>query len=308
MKPNAEYFLRKTLGEDLKESLGEVLSKSEVYKQGTRTITDTDDLFQGLQIVPRALLSLLVRELSPMQIGENKEIRIPGKEDTTVQVTKHERDSYSGQIIQNNVKINDFMHRSLPGLGLVLMTMLELYDFEDLKETPSADHSHINKLIDERMHLHSLINQVVDGKLMHRDAVEQLLMTKLNQMGTEHKEIKEEHKEIMKPEEPKATVVINIETAKKRRPLSEFVENRKKKLAKKEHFIEMKKSEEISCPDCGNVIFSEGAYSGCICFGDSDKKLYVKKSENGYMVRPGRGWDEENLEMLLEALRGNKNG
>jgi hypothetical protein len=90
MKKNAEVFLRKTLGNDFLESFGLSLSKSEVYKQGTRTITDTNDLFQGLQIVPRALLSLLVRELSPMQIGDTKEIQIPGKDDTKVITTKHE--------------------------------------------------------------------------------------------------------------------------------------------------------------------------------------------------------------------------
>ena len=88
MKKNAEAFLLKTLGGDFLESLGNSLSKSEVYKQGTRTITDTDDLFQGLQIVPRALLSLLVRELSPMQIDDIKEIHIPGMENTFVRVSK----------------------------------------------------------------------------------------------------------------------------------------------------------------------------------------------------------------------------
>ena len=134
MKKNAVAFLSKALGDDFLESVSTSLSKSEVYKQGSRTVTDTDDLFQGLQIVPRALLSLLVRELSPMQIGDTKEISIPGKKDTLVVTTKHERDSYSGQIIQNNVKINDFLHRSLPGLGLVLMTMLELYSMDELEK------------------------------------------------------------------------------------------------------------------------------------------------------------------------------
>ena len=310
MKKNAEYFLKKTLGEDFRESLGEALSKSEVYKQGTRTITDTDDLFQGLQIVPRALLSLLVRELSPMQIGDNKEIKIPGKEDTIVQVTKHERDSYSGQIVQNNVKISDFMHRSLPGLGLVLMTMLELYDFEDLKEPSESDHTHINKLIDERMQLHSLINQVVDGKLMHRDAVHQLLMSKLNQMGAEHKHILEEHKdikeEIKAPEKP--VVVIAVEAPKKARPLSEFVEARKKKLAKKEFSVELVKSETVDCPDCGQNIFNGSGISACLCYGnDMGRKVFMKKSEDGIKLSFPKSWDPENIEMLLEALRG-KNG
>src|SRR5271157_2094248 len=108
MKKNAEAFLLKTLGSDFLESLGASLSKSEIFKPGTRTVTNTDDLFQGLQIVPRTLLNLLVRELSPMQIDDIKEIHIPGQEDTFVRVSKLERDSYSGQVFQRNVKINDF--------------------------------------------------------------------------------------------------------------------------------------------------------------------------------------------------------
>jgi hypothetical protein len=311
MKKNAETFLSKTLGSDFLESLGTSLSKSEVYKQGTRTITDTDDLFQGLQVVPRALLSLLVRELSPMQIGDTKEIQIPGNEDTKVITTKHERDSYSGQIIQNNVKISDFLHRSLLGLGLVLMTMLELYDLDDLDKKPSIDkskESEINRIIDERMHLHSLVNKVVDGKMMHRDAISQLFMGKLNELYKEQQKIKEDHKEIMAPQaEPKPPVVVVLEI-KKKRPLSDFIENRKKKFEKKEHHFQLEKSETVACHDCGQTIFSEGAYSGCICFGDSDKKVHIKKSEDGYNIRFGRGWDIENMEMLLEVLRSNKNG
>jgi hypothetical protein len=143
--------------------------------------------------------------------------------------------------------------------------------------------------------------------MMQKDAIQHLFMDKLSQLYKEHGQIKQDHKEIMtSKEEPKPAAVIVLQP-KKSRPLSDFVENRKKKLGKKEHFIQMHKSEQISCPDCGNVIFSEGAYSGCICFGADDKKLYIKKSEDGIKVRFGKGWDIENTEMLLEVLR-RKNG
>lgn len=311
MKKNAEAFLIKTLGSDFLESLGESLSKSEVYKQGSRTVTDTDDLFQGLQIVPRALLRLLVRELSPMQIGDTKEISIPGREDTTVITTKHERDSFSGQIIQRNVKINDFLHRSIPGLGLVLMTMLELYDFEDIEKESCAQpdkQAEINRIIDERLNLHSLVNKVVDGKMMQRDAVNKLFMDKLSQLYKEHQEIKEDHKEIMAPkEEPKPATVIILQP-KKTRPLSDFVENRKKKLDKKEFSIEMAKSETIDCPDCSQTIFNGSGISSCICYGnDMGRKVFLKKTEDGIKVSFPKSWSPENIEMLLEVLR-RKNG
>ena len=317
MKKNAEAFLLKTLGGDFLESLGNSLSKSEVYKQGTRTITDTDDLFQGLQIVPRALLSLLVRELSPMQIDDIKEIHIPGMEDTFVRVSKLERDSYSGQVFQRNVKINDFMHRSLPGLGLVLMTVLELYDFDDIEKVPSVSQDQedkINKIVDDRVQLHSLINQVVDGKMMQRDAVNRLFLNKLNQLyqehdkiKEEHREIKDDHKELMAQEEPKPSVIVMLKP-KKSLPLSDFVENRKKKLGKKEFSIEMAKSETVDCPDCGQNIFNGSGISSCLCFGqDMGRKVFLKKTEDGIKVSFPKSWSTENIEMLLEVLR-RKNG
>jgi len=307
MNKNAEFFLKKTLGEDFLESFGEDLSKSEIYKQGTRTITDTNDLYQGLQIVPRALLSLLIKELSPMQIGDTKEVIIPGKDETKVVVTKHERDSFSGQVLQNNVKINDFLHRSIPGLGLVLLSVLELYDIDSLENhvsTLSDKQSEINRIVDERLNLHSLVNKVVDGKLMQRDAVQQLLMSKLNQMHQEHKEIREEHKEIMAPKKEVPFTIIKLDAAKKKLPLSDFIENRKKK---KEYFIKMEKSETINCQDCGQLIFNDSGFSSCICFGDS-KKVKLKKTEGGIKISFGRNWDADNIEMLLEVLRSKENG
>ena len=332
MKKNAKAFLSKALGDDFLKSLGASLSKSEVYKQGTRTVTDTDDLFQGLQIVPRALLSLLSRELSPMQIGDTKEIKIPGKEDTVVITTKHERDSYSGQVIQNNVKINDFLHRSLPGLGLVLMTMLELYDFEDLDRKHATDQDQetkIQKIVEDRLQLFSLVNQVVDGKLMQRDAVNQLFMAKLNEELANEKEKNHKIAEIRKisesstpnPSEYHRGMTNGIEVAntiandkepvflepKKKRPLADFIENRKKKLNKKEFTIEMSKGETFDCPDCGNTVFNNSGFSACVCFGDVGK-VYLKKSERGLKVSFGKKWDIENIEMLLEILRGKNNG
>ena len=204
----------------------------------------------------------MVRELSPMQIDDIKEIVIPGQEDTFIRVNKLERDSYSGQVFQQNVKINDFLHRSLPGIGLVLMTVLELYSMDELEIEPTASpdkHTEINRIIDERLDLHSLVNKVVDGKMMQRDAVNQLFMGKLNQLYKEHQEIKQDHKEIMAEKEESKPSVVVVLAPRKSLPLSDFVENRKNKLGKKEHFIQMQKSEQVSCADCGKIIFSEGA-------------------------------------------------
>ncbi len=303
MKKNAEVFLIKTLGDNFLESLSISLSKSEIFKPGTRSITDTNDMYQGLQIVPRTMLNLLVRELSPMQIGDTKEISIPGQEKTIVSITKNERDQFSGQIFQNNVKINDFINRSIPGLGLVLMSVLQLYSMDDLEQDsiPQDKQSEINRIIDERLNLHSLVNKVVDGRIQQKDAIQQLLMARLTE------EFAKEKAAAQPVEAPKPPVVIILDH-KKSRPLSEFVENRKKKLGKKEFSIEMTKSEIVDCPDCGQNIFNKSGISACLCYGqDMGRKVFLKKTEDGIKVSFPKSWSPENIEMLLEVLR-RKNG
>jgi hypothetical protein len=135
-------------------------------------------------------------------------------------------------------------------------------------------------------------------------------MSKLTQLLHEHKQIKEDHKEIMAeaPKE-KAPVIIVLKPEKKSLPLASFVENRKKKLTKKEFSIEMAKSEVVNCPDCRQTIFSNSGISSCICFGnDMGKKVYLKKTEDGIKISFPKSWNPENIEMLLEVLRSKNNG
>ena len=86
--------------------------------------------------------------------------------------------------------------------------------------------------------------------------------------------------------------------------LHEFIQQRKEKVKKNEFSIQLAKGEQVTCPDCGKHIFSNGAFSGCICLGDDmDKKIFITKAESGVKIRFGKGWDQENIELLLELLR-----
>jgi hypothetical protein len=38
------------------------------------------------------------------------------------------------------------------------------------------------------------------------------------------------------------------------------------------------------------------------------KKVFLKKTEDGIKVSFPKSWNSENIEMLLEVLRSNKNG
>lgn len=299
MASNADIFLKKTLGNDFFESL----TKFELWKPGTRTVVDHEEIKTALQIVPRVLMAVLIRELSAMAVGETKEIHLPVKTvPALIRTTKHEKDVYSGEILHENKMVVDFKYRSIPGVGLIIMSAFELYDTSELiKENPnqpSEDNAKkIQDLIDERLALHDLIDRVVDKKLAERDAIQQLFLAKLS--------------ESLNQKEQAPTVIVELNQSepmsadtKKELPLRKFLEIRKTKLDKKEFSISLAKNENVSCPSCGQDIFKNQVFSGCICLGnDREKKIFIKKSEDGVKVRFGKGWDPENIEMLLEVFR-----
>ena len=87
--------------------------------------------------------------------------------------------------------------------------------------------------------------------------------------------------------------------AKRKRPLETFLEERNKP---EEFSVLMAKGETFQCPDCRKNIFDGNSISPCICYGDSGK-VFLKKTETGVKVRFSKGWDQENIEMLLEVLQ-----
>lgn len=287
MSSSADVFLKKTLGDDFFESL----QKFELWKPGTRTTLDHEEIKTALHIVPRTVMAMLVRELAPMNLGQTKEIPILMAKDAVLKITKHERDVYSGTVDQDNKVLVDFKYRSLPGVGLIIMSAFELYETEKLSDPqpvqPAPILIQVQKLIDERLALHDLIGKVVDKKIMEKDAIDKLVLMKLT--------------EAMEPKEK-----LDLSPPKKRNlPLKEFLESRK--LKKHEFMITMAKGETVDCPDCHKNIFDGDIFAGCVCLGDDmDRKLYIKKTEDGIKLRFGKGWDVENIEMLLEVLRSKR--
>lgn len=303
MSSSADYFLKKTLGEDFFESL----QKFDLWKPGTKTVIDHEEIRTALQIVPRAVMSFLLREVMPMKIDENKEVQVPFDGGAVLKLTKHERDVYSGQLDQANKMVVDFKYRSLPGIGLILMSALELYDIDMLSQNDAKPDvapdtmEHVQTMIDQRMELHDLIGKVVDRKIAAKDAIDKLILAKLTESLNKPKP-KEDKVVISPPIDP-----VIVETPKKVSPLKSFLETRKEKLKKNEFSIELTKGETVDCPDCKKNIFDGQVFAGCVCLGDDrERKLYIKKTEEGIKVRFGRGWDIENMEMLLETLRSKR--
>lgn len=342
MDSGANYFLKKALGEDFLESL----QKVELWKPGTKSTLDHEEMRTALQIVPRTIIALLIRELATLSIGQNKRIELFVASGAHLNVTKHERDVYSGDIDQAGKRIAEFKFRSLPGIGLIIMSTFELYDMENLINTPvnaaplvapaptisPLDELglKVQKMIDERLALHDLVERVVDKKMSQKEAVHSMLLMKLTEELKKEKENNHKVAELRKLAESSAPqsdpyfrgMTNGIEVAhatvnekepnfvdapkklKKSFPVKDFLEARKAKIKKMEYSVHMSKSETVDCPDCGKNIFNGKVFSGCICLGDDmERKVFIKKSETGLTVRFSRGWDQENIEMLLEVLR-----
>lgn len=310
MSSKVDNFLSKTLGKDFFESL----EKFELWKPETKTTVDHEEIRTALQIVPRTIMALLIRELSPMNVGDNKIIPLSVGTNSTLNVTKHGRDTFSGDVLENNKKAVDFKYRTIPGIGLIIMSAFELYDMENLinssnqKDLKEDSDKKVQQLIDDRLELHDLIGKVVDKKIMEKDAIQKLFLKKLSEL-----------REIARTSAPMSDEYFRgiangvevvhatanevepefIEPIKKSSPVKKFLENRKKKT---EFSVQLVKGEHIHCPDCGKDVFNGKEIHACICFGDPGK-IFLKKTENGLVVKFGRNWDIENIEMLLDILR-----
>lgn len=299
--------------------LNRILDKEFLGTLAKSTGVTSDRVMADLKVVPRAVMSLLISELQPMAKGETKQIDLPFGEKEFLGIKKTGDDQFSFSLSRGNAR--DFFHgRSIPSIGAALLSKFELFDLDSLSKNESGlsedTKREVQKLIDDRMELHCLVSRVVENKMAEREAIHKLMMGKLAEAivhpDTNHDKMSRplpvphisapvgpinlEAKDVMKKEAP----------AKKGSPLKEFLD-RKKKPKTQEYHVEIAKSETRDCLDCGQEIFGNLTYAGCICMGqDQNRKIWIKKSEDGIQIKFSRGWDPENAEMLLETLRAKK--
>ena len=275
------------------------LAKAELYKPDTNSTVSHEEMADALKIVPRAVMAWLSRCLSDMKDGENKVLEIPFKraEDSQMHVTRVTSDVYHGELVKKGKILYRFKYRPIPGIGLILMTTFELYDMDDLHEKEVANKeklSYLSSMIEERIALRNLVGQVLEEKLAQRDAIDQLIKLKMNS------EIRRNNMD-----EPKDSTNEEAKAAKEPSKLKEFL-NRRKSLEKKEGYsVILTKGENRKCPDCGQKIFDGNNIVGCVCYGsDMGRKVFLTKNEDGKMkIKFSKGWDMDNIEMLLEVLR-----
>lgn len=278
-------FLKSVLGSDIMD----VLAKSELYKPGTKTTVDPNEIRVALQIVPRTILSWLICHLKPMQIGDSKELDLPFAEGK-LHVNKHGADVYSGEVYDKNSKVlYEFKYRSLPSVGLVLLTTFELYEDptpEVIAIAPQAPvqetDSKLQDLIDQRLKLHDIIRGVVDQRITEREALQQMLLMKLKESFAQ----------------PAEDAMVD-----KKLKLREFLDGRNKKDE------EVEKSEDLKCIQCTSLLYKSGDkhIKCCVCYGEfHNAEIKFEKKEGKVSLKFPKSFDQENIEMLLESLKSKK--
>lgn len=281
-------IIKNILGEEIVEDLEKSEIGSGIFKQDTKTALDPNEIKIALQIVPRAVLSYLVSHLKNLQIGGNLDLDLPFC-NGMVHVNKISHDVYTGEIYQDNKKKTEFKYRSLPGIGLIIMSTFELYDMVNLKEVKQeANNDKIDtmqKIIDERIKLKYMVSKIVDERLEERKNIEKIVQEKFLEMVSQEK--------------PKQEI-------DKKSKLKQFLENREER---RQESIFLEKNESISCLDCGTSLYKgESHFKLCLCYGQHyNKKIKIKKSSNGNIkFNFPKSFEIENVEMLLNTIKQNK--
>jgi ribosomal protein L37AE/L43A len=295
MKLKDVKLVKSILGDDIFDEL----KKSSIYKPETKTALDPEEIRVALEIVPRSVLSFLFANLKYRPVNDIIDVDLPWAMNAKLHVNKLGMDNYSGEITQDGKRLYEFQHRSMPSLGLILLSVFELYDIELLNEIkqkqdqPKNDRiERLQDVIDERLAMHSLIRDVVDKRISEREAINKLIKERLSDHIAETQ---------IKAEEPKEEQPME-ETNKSK--LRQFLENREKKRS---DAVELDKSEDIKCPDCKITIYKKETTEiiPCVCYGEHmAKPIKITKNEDGKVkIKFPKSFDIENIEMLLDALK-----
>ena len=296
MKAKDVKIVKSILGDDIFAEL----KKSAIYKPETKTALEPEEIRVALEIVPRSVLAFLFAHLKNRDVSEVIDLDLPWALNAKIHINKLGADNYSGEITKDGKKMYEFQHRSLPSIGLILLSVFELYDLDmlnEIKEKPAAPavQSQIERLqdvIDERLTMHSLIRDVVDRRLSEREAIGRLIKEKLTAHIADVQEKIEESKE-----------EVPVEDGKKSK-LRQFLESRE---AKRQEPIEMDKSENIKCPDCKGVLHKKDSSEiiPCVCYGEfMSKSIKMEKSADGKVkIKFPKSFSIDNIEMILDALK-----
>ena len=277
-------FIQACLGEDFLQDM----KKSELYKLSSNVTVDPQDAWIAYQIVPRTVLSWLITNLKNLKVGDTFKENIPSV-DGRLELTKVDKDVYSGQIYGNsdNKRLYELKYRSLPAIGLCILTTFELYEVPEAHAAPKeVEVSQLQSSIDQRMQLRFLVDQVVEQKLSEKEAMEKFFMAKIRHHYN-----------------PVFDVAQEAETDKKTKLLN-FLESRKNR-----HEIQIENKEDMECTNCGTQVYKSGdtTIKCCICYGeDFNKEIKFIKNESGIKFKFPKDFRSENIELILDTIKNRR--
>jgi len=257
------------------------LKKTEAFKPEKETKSDAEEHRVAMQVVPRVILSWLVSNLKEMKDGDSKEFKIPMTKNGKLKVMKNGGDDYSGDLHEGEKKKTEFRNRTLPSLGLVIMSVFEIYEIAEEKNKEEFDSSKIVEKVIEKLEIRKLVEEVVEKKISEKDAIKEIVKMKMLSLVNEPVDPREESK------------------------------NKLKELIEKQgNIIELKieKSEKAYCPSCGSNLVSDKGFRGCLCLGeDRMNAVSMKKTEEGVSLNLGKGWDPQIKALLVKNLKNKNN-
>src|ERR1035437_9678711 len=97
------------------EFLATLAKSADLYKIGSNSILDPEEIRIGLKVVPRAVMSLLINALTPMPLNSSIELQLPFGKNARINANKNAADDYTGSVYDNNKLVYSFQNRSIPG-------------------------------------------------------------------------------------------------------------------------------------------------------------------------------------------------
>jgi hypothetical protein len=91
----------------------------------------------------------------PLKIGEYKDFKFPGQEDTVISIEKLDTDVYRGEFVRDAHVIHRFNHQTLPSISGHLLTVFELYDQLDV-QAPKENQSGSMEMLAQIMAMNNI--------------------------------------------------------------------------------------------------------------------------------------------------------
>lgn len=346
-------LLKALMGEQPYEALAKALDKIP-----TKSVVDLQELHASLKVVPKALISWLIKELKPLKAHENVEIQLPFQDNCYMLINKQMNDVYNGHIRDGGKIIHEFKLTALPQLAAHIMSTFELYDEEQVNDdtnyqpkddVPKAEapkeYSQENSAVqDER--IDALEQRLNDTQMqMLNDKVDDLMRVVANSKEQSKPELTIKTDELDKaglmpamPTPPKAGSSGNVavpktgimgnktpatdanlkpskmklpnlktpamagpaapKTASPKPSASPFIKSLK---------MSLNKSQNSTCPDCGECEIKSGTPVRCACFKALSEPV-IKNEGAAISLSFKEDWDTDSIEMLYKSLMSRANG